>query len=360
MTSWDLPTLSETLQLQTDIDALCQDRPLTTTEIFPPNAFYGNDLVLKRYAGLADDAPLYCVVPHGPFLDPAFVWGAEARSNLPVVLCYPEYRASAYRAAMPGIVVPAAAPYVYCRRILDDFEVPSRRGTIFFAPHSTHHVVVNEKNHDLARSLAEVDERFRPVRVCVYWRDVLLGRHLPFIKAGLSVVSAGHMYDPYFLFRLHHLCSLHQYSASSTIGSHVFYSVHSGCTHLQLPGFDDPPPTELDGVLSPEKDAVRIAPSGEIEDLPDVRAVFFLEDPSEWSLQNAAANYFLGYANRLAPEDLAKQLRAAKRLDRTGYCASAGGVRFCQLPPMVYRRTARTLLSACKRRWRRIGQQPRD
>ena len=37
---------------EVNIDDLCDDRPLSTNEIFNGNAFYGVDRVLKEYTGL--------------------------------------------------------------------------------------------------------------------------------------------------------------------------------------------------------------------------------------------------------------------------------------------------------------------
>ena len=45
------PTLEQVLAEQNDLDHLCSDRPLMSREIFAGNAYYGMDLILKRYAG---------------------------------------------------------------------------------------------------------------------------------------------------------------------------------------------------------------------------------------------------------------------------------------------------------------------
>ena len=46
----------------------------------------------------------------------------------------------------------------------------------------------------------------------------------------MRIVSAGHIYDPLFLFRFYHLCSIHRYSAGTSFGSSLCYSVKSGCS----------------------------------------------------------------------------------------------------------------------------------
>ena len=57
-------------------------------------------------------------------------------------------------------------------------------------------------------------------------------------KKGLRVVSAGHIFDPLFLFRFYHLCSIHEYSACNQIGTHVFYAQYAGCKHFTIDAGD--------------------------------------------------------------------------------------------------------------------------
>jgi hypothetical protein len=40
------------------------------------------------------------------------------------------------------------------------------------------------------------------------------------------------MFDPRFLVRLHHLCSMHRYACSNELGSHLFYAVKAGCSYF--------------------------------------------------------------------------------------------------------------------------------
>ena len=73
-------TLDETLAAQSDLDALCRGRALETREIFAPNAFYGNDYVLKAYCGWPADRPLKLIVPHGVVFNRDYLWDSEMRS----------------------------------------------------------------------------------------------------------------------------------------------------------------------------------------------------------------------------------------------------------------------------------------
>ena len=84
----------------------------------------------------------------------------------------------------------------------------------------------------------------KPVVVCIYWKDYLLGHHLEYINRGIKVVTAGHIYDPLFLLRLHDICRNFKYSTSNDIGTHLCASVYSGCnffyTDVSNIYFDNP------------------------------------------------------------------------------------------------------------------------
>lgn len=232
----DIPTLNTVLSNQNNLDVLCADRELTTCELFEGNAFYGNDFIVKKYAGLPLDYPLKVIIPHGIVLNNNYLWQVELRSQIPIVMNYQLNRKHTYKKALGGMkqVVDAVAPFAYVPELLGVKDDPNKNGTIFFPAHSTHHVTVQMDYAKLADQLCSLSKEYQPVTVCVYWKDFNLGLYKIFEKKGLNVVSAGHIYDPLFLFRFYHLCSLHKYSGCNSIGSHVFFSGLAGCKCFYL------------------------------------------------------------------------------------------------------------------------------
>ena len=334
-----LPSFAETWREQDDLTALCADRPSETREIFSPNAFYGNDFILKRYAQMASDRSLLCVVPHGVEVQPRVVWAPEFRARLPAILSFSTVRQRIYRSLTRKIVLPSASPYVYVGRLLDALP-PSeraRQGTIFFVSHSTHHLRDEVDVASLARTLRSVDDRWQPVTVCIYWKDFLLGRHRPFEEMGLRVVSAGHIFDPLFLFRLHHLCSGHEFASGNEIGSHIIFSVHSGCEYVHFAEVEVPTlPADVD---VPEQELV--AAEDPLVESPDLIRIFFGRE-TDFSLQAKAAAYYLGYENELSSDDLRSLLLGLEGLDRWGFAKLPQG-RKAYLPPARVNRGARAL-----------------
>lgn len=329
-------TLEETLASQDDLDQLCADRPLQTSEVFAPNAFYGMDAILKMYAGLPPTYALKVLVPHGIVLDEKFVWRAERKSLLPAVLCYPSYRLPAYASSTEMIVIPAASPFLYLTALLGGQQQPKRRGTIFFPHHSTHHLAVQMDFEALAEALVHLDDQYQPLTVCIYWRDFNLGRHLAFERRGLRVVSAGHMYDPHFLFRFYHLCSMHRYAASNGLGSHIPYCLKSSCCYFHF----DPVPHAR---VADEEILRRDTASGSRAVRARLESLLAIRRPFTTAAQIETVDYFLGADQFKSPEGLREQLRWAEGLDRFGFVrrSNAGSVSF--RVPTCYLRVGRAL-----------------
>ena len=351
-------SLEETLAVQENLAELCADRPLLTNETFPPNAFYGTAFILREYAQLPPHNALKVAVPHGTYLSESYLWEAEKMALVPMILCYPQYREGIYARETKKQVVPSAAPFVYLLELMKHQPERARMGTIFFPLHSTHHVTAEMNLTDLAQNLLKLEDKYRPITVCLYWRDYNLGRHLPFQKCGLRVVSAGHIYDPLFLFRFYHLCSTHRYAASNEIGSSLFYSVKAGCSFF----FFEAGPATV--VASPEilkRDTA--LPSSKRE--AELRSLFQTPQPHMTDRQMQVVDYYLGTKYRKSSAGLRRQLRFAEFMDRFGFVVWNSGMLPRIVTPSKYRREGslplykkyswtRQKLSGLKRRIRQL------
>lgn len=327
-------TLEETLRDQEDLEVLCADRSLITDEIFPHNSFYGLDFILKSYARLSTTYPLKAVLPHGVHLSDYYVDDAETNVDLPAVFCYPDYREAAYIAQTAKVVVRSASPYLYVKHLIQHEPAPYREGLIFFPVHSTHHATAGMDNERLADALLKLDHQYHPITICVFWRDFLLGHHLPFQQRGFRIVSAGHMYDRYFLFRLFHLFSTHRYAAGNAVGSHLFYSVVSGCSYFHLQGHGHRQQILTESLASTFGNI-----SPKIVD--PVEEMFREPRPSMTKEQLRTANYFLGAEHFKSPAALADQIYRAEQLDRSWLVQPSGAMPIFLRLPLNYRRKLR-------------------
>lgn len=301
---------SEKVPLGADehLEELCRDRSLETEERLEWNAFYGIDQIIKKYTSLPAQYSLKGVWPHGLVFDTETVKRAEQRTPLSTVFCYAPYRRAAYERKTNKVVVPSAHPFLYLLEMVDA-EEGEREGTLFFPQHSTHHVTAEMNYAALAENLAALECKYQPVTVCLYWKDYNLGRAAPFREKGLSVTSAGHMFDPAFLYRFHALCGRHKYAAGNGIGSHIFYSVAAGCSYFHVEGIDH----ELRGddeVL--ERDTAK--PDDDI--VHRIKQTFGTRPPSSMEEQRREADYFLGAQYKKSRTGLFADLMRAELFDK--------------------------------------------
>jgi len=341
-TSARVPTYADTLEAQKELRSLCAPRDLITSEIFAANDNYGIASVLKRYCSLPEEAPLRAIVPHGVYLDDTAVHGTELSAMLPVVLSYPEYRNRVYADETDKVVVPSASPFLYLLEMAETTPVADRRGTLFFPAHSTHHISARMDFEGIASTLAGIDDDRAPISVCVYWRDYELGLHKPFVRAGLNVVSAGHIFDKFFLWRLSHLLSSHRFAGSNALGSHLFYASAAGCEVFMLDA-----PYEM---VEPEETVSRDFMPPTLQREEEVRAAF--SRTARAAEQKRMAEYYLGAANLKSPEELRAVLAHAKIVDRLGTLLVEPGQRMRAPKPYALRRALRRWKDAALGRMR--------
>ncbi|MEO1069895.1 MAG: FkbM family methyltransferase, partial [Cyanobacteria bacterium J06638_6] len=136
----------------------------------------------------------------------------------------------------------SGSPFVACRR-LNQFELdPDARGTVAFPVHSTHLIDVAIDWEQYADDLLSLPAEFQPVTMCLYWKDLLAGRHAPFLARGMEVVTTGHMADPDFATTFYTILRRHCYCTSNMVGSYTFYAVEMGLPffiHGVPPVFDN-------------------------------------------------------------------------------------------------------------------------
>jgi hypothetical protein len=301
-------TYAQAWRDQDDLDDVCRDRPLDTNEIIGQNTHYGNDRVIKTYAGVPADEALRIALPHGLELShhPQDAPYYRSLARLPVIGYYAYDAVAHYRAfGIRNLLWPMAAPFVYASKMVDAGAPAERRGTIFFPSHSSEWHQPSQDFADLATRLAALPDIYQPVTVCVYFLDYRVGAHEPFLNSGLRVVSAGHGLDPQFLFRLWHLLRGHEYAASNDLGSSCYFAIHAGCKYFYLAD-------RLTWAREDERDDVRAA--GALARLEQLSG-------QSYEQQRKEADRYLGPDNLLEPSEL-RRLLCGPSSSTGGGCAS--------------------------------------
>ncbi len=225
-----MPLANEAGMSAAELEALCSERQPSFREPFEPNSFYGNGFILKSWAGINPDHPLEVIVTHGVNLS-TVPWDVELNHPYQKILCHSDIQSHEYTGAgSRKKVIPVGAPYLYASRLVAGGALqPSRnlRSVLAFPAHSTHFLTAGFEMDEWISFLRALLE-FRPVTVCLYWRDVQLGHHKRYMEAGFPVVSCGHMYDEKFLLRLAFILRSHGGAIVNRLGSCAFYAASEG------------------------------------------------------------------------------------------------------------------------------------
>ncbi|OAI57087.1 hypothetical protein AYO49_02840, partial [Verrucomicrobiaceae bacterium SCGC AG-212-N21] len=195
---------------QDDPATVCAPRHVFPVEYHIQNELYGFAQALKEYADLPQHEPLPWAMEHAIRYDQPDPHPADVASMLPLKMTTTESQADILRPHVATPVHPIGFAFFYVRELFErrhgSLSAVTRRGTIVFPDKCTHGLDTEFDRERFAAELSALPPDHHPVVVCIYWNDFLKGHHKPYRKAGMKVVSCGHPYDPFFLYRFIDLC----------------------------------------------------------------------------------------------------------------------------------------------------------
>lgn len=320
------------------IENLCADRELVTDEVVVDNAYYGTADIVKRWAGTPRDRPLMIALPHGAEYDAIRFF--TPYELVPVVATCRARWSPCYATTPVGRLWHIASPYVHVVAIAGGQDMVDRNGSIYFPTHSTSEVIIDHDADEAIERLRQLPDCYHPVTVCIYWADVLRGIHRSYLKAGFAVASAGHSWDPLFLYRLHRICLRHRFALHHHLGSAIAFSIKSGC---QVASIERVPSIQAKPMRATGEYEVTGLSTRETHE-PD-RSSHLLGELARMrhADQLVWADDILGSAFLRSPAETAAMIRRAERLDRWGVIAERGSSarRNPFTIPTMYRRAAR-------------------
>lgn len=223
---------------QENLNEICKRRSLKSSELHSFNDHYGNASIIKEYCNLPLSYPLKGIIEHGLFLDDT-VWTGDYAGRLPVFLSSTNERTQVQNAITNKPSIPIGSPFLYAMHNYENNikheKIINRSGTVVFPEHSVDFVKATFNHEDYADKLNNLPDRFKPITVCVFWKDFFYKVDKVYRKKGFNLVSAGHFYDPLFLYRLYEILKSHKYATSNTLGSSVFFSIKAGCNFFFTP-----------------------------------------------------------------------------------------------------------------------------
>lgn len=200
---------------------------------------YRMDKILKDYAGFSSNFRIHAFFEHG-ILYTDYCGGAfRAHEYLPSVVAS-KYRVSVLEKQKSFHGAYAIGPYIhYANSLLSDEEIKKEkerlgRNLLVFPSHSIDGAISRFNFNDFCSKIHEIAKDFDSVRISLYFKDILLGRHIPYEKEGFEVVTAGHLFDENFLPRQKSLILTSDVTMANDIGTHVGYSIYLNRPHFLI------------------------------------------------------------------------------------------------------------------------------
>ena len=212
-------------------ERLAQDMELVTIE-YPFNAYYGLANVVKKMEGIPRRKRLEASIEHGIRYVDDDIWSDLLLKD--TIYIFGNARAEWLRKIHPdkNIVTHrnflAYVKGMYSSDTIQRLKEKNGKTLLCIPTHSTHHVADVFNQDVLIDKIEKLKEEyaFKTVMVCLYWKDILQGRQVPYVEAGYTVVTAGHIYDGFFLNRLKSILQLSDVVVTNDGGSHVGYAVY--------------------------------------------------------------------------------------------------------------------------------------
>lgn len=279
------------------LERLANDHASPGIDPFEPNHFYGNSHVLKLFSGIDVHRPVDRIVIHGVNLS-RVPWDVEEGHEIDTILCHSNLQARDYKSGK--VVVPIGAPYYYASRIITNYcpsILPKANGVIVFPAHSTDHLKAVYQEEEWFNILNQL-RNYNDLTVCLYWKDIQLGRHKQYLDLGFRVTTCGHIFDSLFLLRLAWLLKQQQHAFVNKLGSSAYYSTVEG---LEISYFNqeilfDGPDENKKSDLSTNFDSAHAI---------DFFASFSLFGNAKKHLQSATSHEALGGTCLKQPNELA-------------------------------------------------------
>lgn len=224
----------------TDVENLAKELNSTyTSEILRGEIFlarYGMNRILKKYANLPFDYNIHVLFEHGVIYTDYIGGAFRIHEYLPSMVAS-QYRINILKKQKNYRGAYAIGPYIhYADTLLTKDEIDAEKERLgktllVFPSHSIDCTIANFNETDFINKIKEISKDFDSVRICMYNQDVLLKRHIPYMKEGFEVVTAGQTNDYYFMPRLKNIIQLSDITMANDIGTHLGYSIYLNKPH---------------------------------------------------------------------------------------------------------------------------------
>lgn len=272
-------------------------------EYYRGNNHYGIAKVLRDYSGY--QKPINACIEHGVYFGNYVCKDEAINSGLNGVITFSNQRLKHINEVADVPVVPIGPYIIYANSLLDSSTIKALKEEngktlLIFPSHSIDRIDTVFDIDAFIRKIKLFSSKhgFETVYICLFYKDILLGRDIPYLENGFKVVTGGYRDDPLFLRRLRTFIELCDYSGSNDIGTHIGYCISLNKPHIVFQQkIDNIPYSKADL----ENDTSSFNPTVKIE-MNDVAQYFFEFEESISNQQLQIVDKYWGL-NCVRPKD---------------------------------------------------------
>ncbi len=223
----------------TSINKLSQSLPpFMTKELNYKNDCYGNGYTLKKYANVPSRYKIKAVIEHaitmwGPFTTP------DLKIRLPAFLLCMKKRYKELQTLTSKKVYCIGPQIAYAEQCFDEKTIQEEKqrlkdNLVVFVPHSCSWTTVTHDINSFCEYLKNFYKDFQNIRICLYWQDVDKMKPI-YEQHGFECITAGYLFDQYFLSRLKFIIESASVTASVVPSSQIVYSIFLNTPHFIIP-----------------------------------------------------------------------------------------------------------------------------
>ena len=169
-----------------------------------------------------------CFLEHGVNFQFEHFYNRLLESHGEIIFLDNSHRVANYEARTGKKAYALGPLYPKYRKAHDIRPLGTASGTLAFPSHSSSEFDFSSGYSRYAQDLLQLPERFHPITVCVYYYDLLQGRHKVFEEAGFEVVTNGYIGDEAFVDTFYDTMRRFRYITSNHIGSYSYYALEMG------------------------------------------------------------------------------------------------------------------------------------
>ncbi len=190
------------------------------------SAWYGFDELICQWAELPCKVPIMYNTHHfvENKIEPCMVDVHKVKEKFVGRRAYAElYEKHGIKAHVTG------SPYMLYRTLNKIEQAQDACGTIVYPGHSSQEINANYDIQGYIKQLKALPEKFHPIVISMYWRDIERGLHQPYLDANLQVVTAGHLYDGQYTKNFYNIIRQFKYAFSNfAMGSAITLALDLG------------------------------------------------------------------------------------------------------------------------------------